>query len=50
MERTRFEQRITIRSTNNITKSIDSLADELGVSRSNVIRMAIASFLKKWND
>ena len=49
MERTRFEQRITIRATDNVTKQIEELAEELGVSRSNIIRMSIASFLKKWS-
>jgi len=48
MERTRFEQIITIRSTDKVTNSIEALAEELGVSRSNIVRMAIASFLKKW--
>ena len=40
--------RITTKVTPEIVKSVDNLASNFGVSRSNVIRMSLAFFLKNW--
>jgi len=46
----KFKQRTTIKLTPEIFEEVNKLAEKIGCTRSNLIRMSIALFMKNWED